>query len=105
METFETFPIEVKEVISTFDENQDTYSECKRIQKELNSIGYDCDYDLSGEITFIKPLDIETIDKQSFIKCKYVARDGSVIENKYSYVSHSKAKNEFIKYLIVNSLL
>lgn len=101
----ETLPKEVKDIINSFDENQDSYYECKRIQTELNSIGYDCDYDLSGEIIDIKPLDIETIDKQSFIKCKYVARDGSTIENKYAYVGHAKAKNEFIKYLIRNSLL
>lgn len=31
----------------------------------------------------IKLSEIEATDKQSFIKCKYVARDGSVITKKY----------------------
>ena len=47
---------------------------------------------------------IETIDKQSFIKCKYVAKDGSVISKKYSYASLSEAKREFKKYIDSNGL-
>ena len=48
--------------------------------------------------------DIEAIDKSSFIKCKYVARDGSVIEKKYSYASLSEAKRNFRNYINENKL-
>ena len=52
----------------------------------------------------IKLSDIETFDKQSFIICKYVARDGSVIKKKYSYVSLSECKNAFRDYINNNKL-
>jgi hypothetical protein len=48
--------------------------------------------------------DIETIDKQSFIKCKYVAKDGSVITKKYSYTSLSECKRNFKIYINSNGL-
>jgi len=52
----------------------------------------------------IKLSDIETFDKQSFIICKYVARDGSVIKKKYCYVSLSESKKEFRDYINNNKL-
>jgi len=48
--------------------------------------------------------EIETIDKQSFIKCKYTAKDGSVIIKKYCHYSLSEAKKEFKKYIDLNGL-
>jgi len=53
----------------------------------------------------IKLSDIETFDKQSFIICKYVARDGSVIKKKYCYASLSEAKRVFRDYINNNSLV
>jgi hypothetical protein len=52
----------------------------------------------------IKLSDIETLDKQSFIICKYVARDGSVIKQKYSYASLSECKRAFRDYINNNGL-
>jgi len=52
----------------------------------------------------IKLTDIKTIDKQSFIKCKYVAKDGSVITKKYSHTSLSEAKRNFKSYINNNGL-
>jgi|DEB0MinimDraft_10_1074344.scaffolds.fasta_scaffold457684_1 hypothetical protein len=52
----------------------------------------------------IKLSDIETFDKQSFIICKYVARDGSVIKKKYSYASLSESKRAFRNYINENKL-
>ena len=52
----------------------------------------------------IKLSEIETIDKGSFVKCKYVARDGSVITKKYSYVSLTEAKRDFKTYIDSNGL-
>ena len=48
--------------------------------------------------------DIEATDKQSFISCKYVAKDGSVIKKKYSYSSLSEAKRNFKNYINENQL-
>jgi|TARA_R110000851_G_scaffold63075_1_gene144371 hypothetical protein len=52
----------------------------------------------------IKLSEIETADKQSFIKCKYVAKDGSVITKKYSHSSLSECKRNFKIYIDSNGL-
>jgi hypothetical protein len=52
----------------------------------------------------IKLSEIDAVDKQSFIKCKYVAKDGSVLTKKYSYVSLSEAKRNFKAYIDINDL-
>lgn len=52
----------------------------------------------------IKLEDIQATDKQSFIKCKYVAKDGSVIEEKYYHTSMSEAKRNFKNYINNNKL-
>jgi hypothetical protein len=52
----------------------------------------------------VKLSQIEAIDKQSFIKCKYVCRDGSVIVKKYSYASLTEAKRNFQTYINTNKL-
>lgn len=49
--TYDHLPDEVKTILSGFDEYQDLYAECKRIAKELNQIGWSCDYGLDGVIT------------------------------------------------------
>jgi len=38
------------EILSSFDENKDFYSEALRIVFELNQIGYKADYDIEGTI-------------------------------------------------------
>ena len=47
---FDMLPIKVKDIINTYDDNKDLYLECKRIKSELNLIGWDCEYDLGGQI-------------------------------------------------------
>ena len=48
---YEFLPQHIKDIVDSWDDNKELYSECIRIQKELNHIGWDCDYGLSGEIT------------------------------------------------------
>ena len=36
---FDMLPIEIKDIINTYDDNKDLYLECKRIKSELNLIG------------------------------------------------------------------
>ena len=43
-------PDHIEAILDSFDENTDAYQECRRIEGELNEVGYSCDYDLSGEI-------------------------------------------------------
>jgi len=47
---FDMLPTEIKDIINTYDDNKDLYLECKRIKCELNIIGWDCEYDLDGQI-------------------------------------------------------
>lgn len=54
---FIQLPAEVQSVLNTWDENTDLYAECRRIQAQLNDMGWDCDWGLDGEISTIMPLD------------------------------------------------
>jgi hypothetical protein len=47
---FDNLPSKVQEILNTFDEDKDSYIECKRIQEELEKIGWTCDYYLDGTI-------------------------------------------------------
>ena len=84
---------QVKDVLSTFDDNQDLYSECKRIQKELNAIGYDCDYDLSGTITEVTDLYTRRCHKTN----RPITREGfCVLDGEYYFLEQSDLI-EFLK--------
>lgn len=50
LQTPELIPENVQAVLDTFDESKSAYEECERIQRELKSIGYTVDYDLSGNL-------------------------------------------------------
>jgi hypothetical protein len=50
-EDYESLPEAVQDILSTFED--ETYDECERVKAELNVIGWDCEYDLSGNITEI----------------------------------------------------
>lgn len=45
---------EVQEIINTQDEDKELYKECQRIQSELSSIGYACEYTLDGQIQNVR---------------------------------------------------
>jgi hypothetical protein len=44
------FPEEVSAVLNSFAIDMEQYEECRRVQKELSSLGWSCDYGLSGEL-------------------------------------------------------
>jgi hypothetical protein len=52
---FTKLPKNVKEILATFDENEDPYTECERIILELGTVGYIADFDLGGILFDIKP--------------------------------------------------
>jgi hypothetical protein len=54
---YDNLPDEVKNILSTYDYNAEMYKECIRIQNLLGSINWTCDYDLSGVIFDVKPLE------------------------------------------------
>ena len=47
---YDNLPEKVKAIVDSYDDNEDLYEECYRIQVELGEIGWTCDYDLSGEV-------------------------------------------------------
>lgn len=57
MEEYDKLPDIVKKIIDTWDENKELYSECMRIDDELKQIGWTCDFDLSGEIFDVMPIE------------------------------------------------
>lgn len=57
MYDFDSLPQDVKDILITFNEDEDAYEECKRIQQELLKIRYVCTYDLSGCIDDVAPIE------------------------------------------------
>jgi hypothetical protein len=53
---YDALPQEVKNILDSYDDNEELYKECVRIETELSGINYQCDYDLSGTIYDVKPM-------------------------------------------------
>lgn len=53
---YDVLPEKVKDVLATYDDNQDLYKEAERLVGELNLIGWTADYDLSGELFDVEPI-------------------------------------------------
>lgn len=62
LKEYEVLPDVVKDIVSTYDEDEDPYKECERITSQLFAIGWQCDYDLSGVIFDIEPIKTNTYD-------------------------------------------
>jgi hypothetical protein len=45
-----SLPQSVKDILSTFNTDADGYAECARIEKELELIGWACEYGLDAEL-------------------------------------------------------
>lgn len=52
---YDSLPISVKRVVDSYDDDKDLYAECARIEKELNKIGWTCEYGLDGEVYDVRP--------------------------------------------------
>lgn len=55
-EEYESLPKEVQIALDDFHYDEDPYLEGERIKRNLESIDWTCDYDLSGEIFDVQPL-------------------------------------------------
>lgn len=49
-EQYDNLPQHIKDIVDSWDDNKDLYVECRRIQRELESNGYTCDYGLDGQV-------------------------------------------------------
>lgn len=47
-ESYETLPMNVQEVLSKHSEMENDYQSCDELIKDLNEVGYTCDYGLDG---------------------------------------------------------
>lgn len=74
---FETLPEPVQAILLSFDESEKRYLEIERIAKELQVYGYECDYDMNGDIT-----QTEKINRVRFVVIKIIdtIKQGSEIE-------------------------
>lgn len=45
---YDSLPIEVKDILNTFNEDKDAYKECERIIEAMVAKGYSADYGLDG---------------------------------------------------------
>jgi hypothetical protein len=48
-EHYDELPSNVQEIINSFSDEGNLYAECERLLQELRPLGYEFDYDLSGE--------------------------------------------------------
>jgi hypothetical protein len=53
---YDALPEEVKTILSAFDDNNDLYKECVKIETHLVGINYQCNYGLAGIIYDVKPM-------------------------------------------------
>jgi hypothetical protein len=53
-------PQGIKDIVDSWDDNKELYTECNRIQKELENLGWTCDYGLDGEMVY----DVKQVDKR-----------------------------------------
>lgn len=51
---YDNLPQNIKEIVDSWDEEKEKYAECSRIQKELEQVGWTCNYGLDGEIFDVK---------------------------------------------------
>ena len=55
---YATLPITVKEILASYSAESRSFEICPQMKAHLNSIFWDCDYDLAGEITEVTPMSI-----------------------------------------------
>ena len=58
---YDTLPIHVKEILVSYSAQWDesrSFELCQQLKEHLNSVFWDCDYDLAGEITEVTPMSI-----------------------------------------------
>ena len=55
-EEWDALPEHIKEICGTFNEDEDSYQECAKIQDRLQSVGWTCDYYLDGVPFDVKPI-------------------------------------------------
>lgn len=47
---YEALPLEIKDIVDSWDDNKSLYQECERIKNELEVKGWTCDYGLDGQV-------------------------------------------------------
>lgn len=55
MTEYDNLPRNIQVILDSFNEEKDAYKECARIAKELNSVGFTCNYGLDGVIYNVRP--------------------------------------------------
>lgn len=58
MESIETLPQYVIDILEKHYMDDETYYNCELLTKELNSVGYTCDYGLDGIAYDLKPIQL-----------------------------------------------
>lgn len=52
---YDNLPTNIQEIVDSWDDNKNLYEECARIKKELNFLGWTCDYGLDGCVYDVRP--------------------------------------------------
>tara|TARA_R110001592_G_scaffold87117_5_gene257312 strand:- start:34221 stop:34982 length:762 start_codon:yes stop_codon:yes gene_type:complete len=69
---YELLPQEVQDVLDAHDFDDDSYAAAKKTIKQLNKVGWTADYELSGDMTDLKPLG-ESVNEVSWAEMEKIA--------------------------------
>lgn len=58
---YDLLPLEVKAILDTLDEDEDSYKELSRLADELKEVGWFMDYYLNAEITELREMTIDEL--------------------------------------------
>lgn len=53
---YDNLPTSIKNIVDSWDDNKELYTECRRIKSELESVGWTCDYGLCGEVDTVRKM-------------------------------------------------
>ena len=68
---YELLPQEVQDVLDAHDFDDDSYAAAKKTIKQLNKVGWTADYELSGDMTDLKPLG-ESVNEVSWAEMEKI---------------------------------
>lgn len=71
-EHYQELPENVREIIEKYAKDDLDYKDCENFTKELNQVGYTCDYDLSATCFDLKPITIEAYKELFESKLEFI---------------------------------
>lgn len=96
-------PKEVQSIINDFVESANTYADCQKFVRDLNCVGYTCDYGLDADPFKLRKLTIGELEKITTTECKKVVEaDRDKIANECLINDEEKTQHKKIQAFCVD---